>query len=156
MKKNINENIKTKEEKYHLNIKKKYTNQQFRYIFKSKILILIISLLLYSLIKRNQKQEDIQFEYFACFGGMARLENLYIRDLIAYYLSIGFEKFIIGDNNFPNVEKLSDVVQDYINNGIVDIIEIFGSSIPQQEFYGIIIISDKSSYVLKIKIQHKI
>ena len=138
MKKNINENIKTKAEKYHLNIKKKYTNQQFRYIFKSKILILIISLLLYSLIKRNQKQEDIQFEYFACFGGMARLENLYIRDLIAYYLSIGFEKFIIGDNNFPNVEKLSDVVQDYINNGIVDIIEIFGSSIPQQEFYGII------------------
>ena len=69
---------------------------------------------------------------------MARKENLYIRDLISYYLSIGFEKFIIGDNNFPNIEKLSDVTQDYINKGILDIIEFFGSSKSQEEFYGII------------------
>jgi hypothetical protein len=94
--------------------------------------------LLFSLTKRKIKQEKIKFQNFACFGGMARLENLYIRDLISYYLSIGFEKFIIGDNNFPNVEKLSDVIQDYVENGIVDIIEIFGSSIVQEEFYGII------------------
>ena len=36
------------------------------------------------------------------------------------------------------MEKLTDVIQDYVNNGIVEIIEIFGSSIVQEEFYGII------------------
>ena len=69
---------------------------------------------------------------------MVRKENLYIRDLISYYLSIGFEKFIFGDNNFPNIEKISDVTQDYINNGIIDIIEVFGSSMSQGEFFSII------------------
>ena len=144
MKKN-NANIKPKGEKYYLNIRKKYINKQFRYSLKRINVIIIILCLFYSFRKRKQKQEDIKFEYFACFGGMARLENLYIRDLISYYLSIGFEKFIIGDNNFPNVEKLSDVIQDYVNNGIVDIIEIFGSSIVQEEFYGIIYEKYKST-----------
>jgi hypothetical protein len=68
---------------------------------------------------------------------MGKQENLYSRELIAYYMSIGVEKFIFGDNNLPNTEKLSDVLQDYISNGIVDIIEIFGSSIGQGAFYGI-------------------
>ena len=138
MKKNINENIKPKREKYYLNIRKKYAIVQFRYSLKIIIAILIFLCLFHSFRTRKEKQEDIHFEYFACFGGIARLENLYIRDLISYYLSIGFEKFIIGDNNFPNVEKLSDVIEDYVNNGFVDIIEIFGSSIGQVEFYGII------------------
>ena len=92
----------------------------------------------FSLSKIKKKQEQIKFEYFACFGGIGRQENLYIRDLIAYYLSIGFEKFILGDNNFPNIEKISDVTKDYINNGTLDIIEVFGSSISQPEFYEII------------------
>ena len=138
MKKNINDNIKSKREIYYLNKWKRYTNEKFRYSFKLIIVVLIFLCLFYLFRKKKKKQEDIQFEYFACFGGMARLENLYIRDLISYYLSIGFEKFIIGDNNLPNVEKLSDVIQDYVNNGIVEIIEIFGSSIVQEEFYGII------------------
>jgi len=94
--------------------------------------------LIFSFKRKNKKQEKITFKYFACFGTIVRKENLYIRDLISYYLSIGFEKFIFGDNNFPNVEKISDVTQDYINNGTVDIINAFGSSISQSEFFGII------------------
>lgn len=94
--------------------------------------------MIFSFSKIKKKQEQIKFEYFACFGGIGRQENLYIRDLIAYYLSIGFEKFILGDNNFPNIEKISDVTKDYINNGTLDIIEVFGSSISQPEFYEII------------------
>ena len=134
----INKSIISKEKNCHFNLNKKYVDKKFRYSLKLIFGILIISLLLFSLTKRKKGQENIKFKYFACFGGMARLENLYIRDLISYYLSIGFEKFIIGDNNFPNIEKISDVIQDYIKNGIVDIIEIFGSSIVQEEFYGII------------------
>jgi len=94
--------------------------------------------LIFSFKRKKKKQEKITFKYFACFGTIVRKENLYIRDLISYYLSIGFEKFIFGDNNFPNVEKISDVTQDYINNGTVDIINAFGSSISQSEFFGII------------------
>ena len=58
-----------------------------------------------------------------------------MRDLISYYLGIGFQKFILGDNNLPDQEKLTDVIQDYINNGTVDMFEIFGSAIGQGEFF---------------------
>lgn len=136
MLKNIS--IKNKDKKCHLNIKKKYNTKQFRYTLKIIFTILIILLSLFSLTKRKKKQKKIKFKYFACFGAIARLENLYIRDLISYYLSIGFSKFIFGDNNYPNIEKISDVTQDYIKKGIVDIIEIFGSSINQDAFYEII------------------
>jgi hypothetical protein len=60
---------------------------------------------------------------------LGKKENLYSRQLISYYLNLGVEKFVFGDNNDPNTEKLSDVLQDYINNGTVDIIDIIGSSI---------------------------
>ena len=68
---------------------------------------------------------------------MGKMENLYSRELIEYYRSIGVEKFVFGDNNKPNTEKLSDDLQDYIKSGVVDMLEIFGSLIGQGEFYGI-------------------
>jgi len=73
-------------------------------------------------------------EYYACFCGVAKQENKYAKELVDYYINLGVEKFIFGDNNLPNSEKLSDVLQEYISNGIVDIIEIFGSTIGQAEF----------------------
>ena len=76
------------------------------------------------------------FKYYCCFCTVARRENRYARELISYYMNLGVEKFVFGDNNFPNTEKLSDVLQDYINNGTVDIIEIFGSSVAQGAFFG--------------------
>ena len=53
---------------------------------------------------------------------MGKLENLYSRELISYYMNLGVEKFVFGDNNLRGTEKLSDVLQDYISNGIVDIL----------------------------------
>ena len=95
---------------------KKYFNEKFRYNLKILFIIIIIWSLFFSLVKKKKKPEIIKFNYFACFCAILREENLYIRDLIAYYLDIGFDKFIIGDNNYPNVEKLSDVTQDYIKS----------------------------------------
>jgi len=69
---------------------------------------------------------------------MARKENKYARELISYYTNIGVEKFIFGDNNLKGTEKLADVLQDYINNGIIDIYELFGSNIGQSEWFQII------------------
>ena len=54
---------------------------------------------------------------------MAKLENRYARELVEYYISLGVEKFYLGDDNLLNTEKLSDVLQDYIDSGIVEIKE---------------------------------
>ena len=92
------------------------------------------------LFNQNSTNNDNnnKFEYFFCFCAMGKKENLYSRQLIPYYLNLGVDKFVFGDNNDPNTEKLSDVLQDYINNGTIDIIDIIGSSIGQSEFYGIL------------------
>ena len=103
-------------------------------IFYGVIKLIVIFLLLYVLIifKKYLKSRKI----FFCFCGMARNENLYARELISYYLSIGTGKFIFGDNNHLGEEKLSDVLQDYIKNGTVDIIDLIGQVKNQAEFYG--------------------
>ena len=63
-----------------------------------------------------------------------RLENKYVRELIKYYRDLGVRKFVFGDNNLPNEEKLSDVLKDYIEKGLVDIIDIRGKPVPQGSF----------------------
>ena len=138
MKNIIDKNINPQKKKNLLELKRRYDNKNFQKIFKHISGTIMILFWLYSLTKTKKKQEKIKFKYFACFGSIVRKENLYIRDLISYYLSIGFEKFILGDNNYPEIEKISNDTQDYIKNGIVDIIEVFGSSMSQSEFFGII------------------
>ena len=102
-------------------------------IFCMIILLVVIYQRKKSIYKRNKnsldqekiihKQEkkishkDDNFEYYACFSGMGKKENKYVRELIEYYLKLGVGKFILGDNNDLNTEKLSDVIQDYIDKG---------------------------------------
>ena len=82
----------------------------------------------------NYNNNNISFEYFACFCGIARQENKYVKEFILFYINLGVENFIFGDNNLPNTEKLSDILQDYIPNGTVDIIEICNSTLGQSNF----------------------
>ena len=88
--------------------------------------------MLFLLVKKlfKLKKKD---NYFACFSGMGKLENNYIRELIEYYSNLGVEKFILADNNDPNTEKFSDVIQDYINDGTVDIIDKIDAKYSQSE-----------------------
>ena len=44
-----------------------------------------------------------------------------IREFIEYYLKLGVEKFYLADENEDFVENLSDVLDDYIKKGIVEI-----------------------------------
>ena len=107
--------------------------------FIMKVFLIVILLILYIFIKKNKKRNTNNIRnrnkekenYYACFSGMGKKENRYLRELIEYYLKLGVEKFILGDNNLPNTEKFADVIQDYINNGIVDIVELFGSTFGQ-------------------------
>ena len=75
-------------------------------------------------------------EFFACFVGMGKRENRYIRDLIEYYSKFGVDKFILADNNDANSEKFSDIIQDYIDKDIVDIIYLTDSNSGQSELYN--------------------
>ena len=52
--------------------------------------------------------------YFSCFVGIAKLENLYARELVQHYISIGFDKFYLGDHNSLDTEPLSNVLKDYM------------------------------------------
>ena len=117
---------------------KKYVDKNFRHSSKIIFILIIISFIFFSQSINKKKSEKIKFEYFACFCAMLREENLYIRDLISYYLNIGFDKFIFGDNNLKNTEKISDVTNDYIKSGILDIINVFDYPFCLNEFFGII------------------
>ena len=131
---------------YNKRRKKKLTHLNINFILKFiffafTILILILpknSLNNDNNNNENNKNDNNIYTYFACFVGMGREENRYVRELIEYYSKIGVEKFILGDNNRLNTEKLSDVIQDYINDGTVDIIELFGSALGQSELYQMV------------------
>ena len=112
------------------------------HIFK---ILLFLYFLLFKISEVRKKNNFITFnnntnyyKYYACFCGIGRQENKYAREFIEYYINLGVEKFIIGDNNLPNTEKLSDILQDYISNGTVNIIKMFGSTLGQSEFGQIV------------------
>ena len=154
LKEDLNNNIK-KINKYKVKLKhRKYNcfeiNIDFLIKFSIPILIILFIIFLALKFKIKKKRKIIKanniieqnkiknktYNYFACFVGMGKQENKYVRELVDYYSKLGVEKFILADNNLPNTEKLSDVLQDYISNGIVEIIEIFGSSFGQAELYN--------------------
>jgi len=57
---------------------------------------------------------------------IAKNENLYIREWVEYYKNMGINKIILYDNNDKEGEKFEEVINDYINSGFVEIINIRG------------------------------
>ena len=157
--------LKINKKEYKLKRKNnKNKKTHIKYIFYSLIIIFIIVLILLitkqivkidldinrkikfnnfsSNFTKNEEKiilnnESSTLDYFCCFCVMGRMENRYVRELISYYTSLGVDKFIIADNNLPNTEKFSDVLQDYINSGIVEIIDIIGQSYDYSQYYDI-------------------
>ena len=112
-------------------------NFPFFFLMKTALIIflsIILSSKTFRKVMRKINHINKKSEYFACFCAKARKENKYARELILYYSKIGVDKFIFGDNNYIGVEKLADVLQDFIDNGLVDIYEIFGSDMGHTEF----------------------
>lgn len=54
---------------------------------------------------------------------IGRLENKYAREFVDHYLKLGFMTVIIADNNHDGEEHFEDVLQDYIDNGSVKILD---------------------------------
>lgn len=52
-----------------------------------------------------------------------RLENLYIREWVEYYKKLAFDHIFLYDNNKEGEDNLLDVIQDYVDEGFVEIIK---------------------------------
>ena len=68
---------------------------------------------------------------------IGKLENLYARDFVIYYLELGVDTIFIYDNNEINGEKFEDVLQDFIDKKLVKIINMRGNQedFPQRKAY---------------------
>lgn len=67
-----------------------------------------------------------------CIG---KLENLYIREFVEHYKTIGFDKIFLYDNNDINGEHFELVIGDFIDNGFVDLIDYRGRKMCQLAAY---------------------
>ena len=86
----------------------------------------------YKKIKESKNGTHI---YHNCMLTKAKYENLYAREFVEYYLRLGIDKFYFGDDNEEDIEDLSDVLDDYIKQGIVDIDHINYMNISHHEWY---------------------
>lgn len=53
---------------------------------------------------------------------IGRLENQYAVEFVEWYKKIGFDKIFIYDNNHDGEEHFEDVLQEYVDDGFVEII----------------------------------
>ena len=86
----------------------------------------------YQKMKETGKDKYI---YNICTITKIKKENLYIRDFVEYYIKLGVDKFYFGDDNPENIENLSDVLDDYIKKGIIDIEYVYKRNLTHEEFF---------------------
>lgn len=65
----------------------------------------------------------------------AKNEEEYIVEWIEHYLSLGFDKLFIVDNNEEGSNALYDTIKDYVDSGKVQIFDFRGNSSPQVGLY---------------------
>lgn len=68
---------------------------------------------------------------------IAKMEELYIREWIEWHKDIGVDHIIIGDNNNSDYDKpLCPIIQDYIDDGFVEVINKNDELEIQLDFYN--------------------
>lgn len=85
-----------------------------------KILFLLINILLI-FIKIN-KNKVLR----VCLCTIGKKENLYASEFVEHYKKIGYDKIFIYDNNDIGDEKFEDVLNEYISNKFVTLIDYRG------------------------------
>ena len=118
--------------------------------FSSMIIILLeISLILFAFlltlqkaIKTIVKNNDIK-EYTnitrvkrkiysndrkLCLCTVGKNDNIYIKEFVQFYEKWGVDKIFLYDNNDLKGENFSDIINDYINKGLVEVIDYRGKN----------------------------
>lgn len=67
---------------------------------------------------------------------IAKNEEAYLREWIDYHLSIGFEKIYLYNNNDEDQEQLENLLEDYISQNILEIIDVRGRWAWQKKSYN--------------------
>ena len=67
---------------------------------------------------------------------IGRLENQYAVEYVDYYKSIGFDKIFIYDNNHDGEEHFEDVLQSYVDDGFVNVIDYRNKEAAQLSAYN--------------------
>ena len=70
-----------------------------------------------------------------CMCTIGKQENLYVREFISHYKNYGVDKIFIYDNNEIIGEHFESVIMDYIDNGLVEIIDFRGKNRSQLKAY---------------------
>ena len=81
------------------------------------------------------KEEKLKFNK-VCLCAIAKEENRYIREFVEYYKNYDIDKIYIFDNNDKDGEKFEDVIDDYIKNGFVELIDYKEIPQPQLKSYN--------------------
>lgn len=66
---------------------------------------------------------------------IAKMENEYIHFFVEYYVNLHFDKIFIYDNNNLDGERIEEVISDYIESGLVEIIDYRGREEAQLKAY---------------------
>lgn len=62
-----------------------------------------------------------------CIWTLGKEENKYIREFVEHYKNYGVDKIYLYDNNEVNGERFENVIDDYISQGLVEIINCRGN-----------------------------
>ena len=54
---------------------------------------------------------------------IGRMENRYVREFVSHYRNLGASKVLIYDNNYDGEEHFEDVLSDYIEEGVVEVVD---------------------------------
>jgi hypothetical protein len=68
--------------------------------------------------------------------GIGRMENRYAREWVEHHLKVGFDHILIADNNHEGEERFEDVLQDYVDRGLVTILNYRNQTAVQNRTYN--------------------
>lgn len=77
---------------------------------------------------------------------IGRLENAYAREFVEHYKNLGVDHIFIYDNNQFNEEFFEEVLQDYIDEGFVEIVNFRGIVKAQNQAYNDCYLKHGSEY----------
>ena len=81
-----------------------------------------------------------------CICSIGKKENLYVKEFIDYYYSLGIDKIFIYDNNEITGEKFDFYLDNYIKNKYIEIIDVRGLSSIQIPIYTHCYHKNKNNY----------
>ena len=85
---------------------------------------------------KSDIEKSNKYDIRVALVAICRLENNYLLEWISYYLNIGIDKIILGDNNFDGEDNVEELVKDYIAKGVLDLKDERNKILIQDDFYN--------------------